>query len=179
MQTIEVDDRSYHFIMDLSEATGASAPTIIRRWVDLHARKLDGSPAKPSEPVKSANSNPELSICLDDPRLRTMRKAEDRFLHLLSCVHKQNPSAFVKVLTIQGRSRKYFTNSKKEIEESGTGVNPKPIPETSFWVDTNNDTNRKAEMLSRVLNVLGYKPDTIRRARKIVESTMFSDNPFR
>jgi negative regulator of replication initiation len=43
-------------------------------------------------------------------------------------------------------------------------VNPKRIPNTNFWVVTNNDTNNKKMLLRQALTLLAYSLEAIRLA---------------
>jgi negative modulator of initiation of replication len=83
-------------------------------------------------------------------------------LSILSFLHKENPDKFSSLLSLEGRKRRYIAKSERELDDSGTSVNPKKIPYTDYWVVTNNDTNNKKLLLRQVLTLLGYSPDTIR-----------------
>lgn len=75
---------------------------------------------------------------------------------LLGWTHRQHPQEFKTVLGIRGRQRKYFGKSAQELEESGKSVKPQQIPDSSYWVVSNNDTPKKRQILGDVLGVLGY-----------------------
>ena len=50
---------------------------------------------------------------------------------------------------------------KEALLENGSSTNPKAIPDSPFWVVTNNNTAKKTNMLEQVLRNLGYQPDVI------------------
>ena len=96
------------------------------------------------------------------PGFLASRSVVDQFLGILSFLQKQNPDKFPTLQSLAGRKRRYIAGSEQELENSGTSVNPKRIPNTSFWVVTNNDTNNKKMLLRQALTLLGYSPETIR-----------------
>ena len=93
--------------------------------------------------------------------LATFTKRVDQFLFVLSAAHKLNAENFEKVEEIKGKNRTYFATSKDALLENGSSTNPKLIPESPFWVVTNNNTAKKISMLEQVLRHLGYQPEVI------------------
>jgi len=87
-----------------------------------------------------------------------------RFLAVLSWLHKQNPSEFAKVKGLRGSNRLYFAESEQDLEASGSSVNPKRVPNSPFWVVTNSPTQGKKQLLSKVMRVLGYDALAVRAA---------------
>ena len=87
-----------------------------------------------------------------------------KFLLILSYLYQQNPEVFKKILKLSGRRRKYFASNKEELESYGNSVSPKQIPNTPYWVVTNNDTPKKQRMLIEVLHVFGYSKEAIEEA---------------
>jgi negative modulator of initiation of replication len=65
------------------------------------------------------------------------------------------------VLSIEGNRRKYFASELKALTEKGSSTNPRPIPDSPFWVITNNSTAKKAEILSEVFRLLGYEAEPV------------------
>jgi negative modulator of initiation of replication len=107
----------------------------------------------------------ELSECLNASDFKAKRSMIDKFLYILSYVHQQRgPEQFKKILAISGWSRKYFALSSKELEDSGNSVHPKQIPDSLFWVITNNDNSQKRRMLQDVLKLLGYSDHAVKQA---------------
>ncbi len=84
-----------------------------------------------------------------------------KFLRILSWAYKKHPTEFERLLTIEGRRRKYFARDMRTLMDSGSSTNPRPIPESPYWVVTNNSTAKKAEILSDVFRVLGYKTEDV------------------
>jgi len=85
-------------------------------------------------------------------------------LSVLSFVYKQEPTAFEGLERLGGRKRRYIAQNAETLENSGTSVNPKRIPESTFWVVTNNSTENKKALLRQVLASLGYQPEAIGKA---------------
>jgi len=77
-------------------------------------------------------------------------------------LHKHHPEKFDKVLLLNGRKRRYFAKTEKELEESGSSVMPKRIPDSPYWVFTNSPTELKKQVITDVMRVLGYEPSVIR-----------------
>lgn len=93
--------------------------------------------------------------------LSTFTKRVDQFIFILSAAHKLNSDNFALVESIVGKNRTYFATSKEALLENGSSTNPKAIPDSPFWVVTNNNTAKKVNMLEQVLRTLGYKPDVV------------------
>ena len=104
----------------------------------------------------------KLDSCLNNPRFQTERDAVGKFLFMLSWLYKHHGHEFKKVLQIRGKRRHYFAQSADDLEESGRSVNPQQIPDSPYWVVTNNDTPKKKRMLQDVMHILGYSPSEIR-----------------
>ena len=102
---------------------------------------------------------------LDDPRVCMARNVTDKFLFILSWAYSRRTEQFAGVSSVKGNHRIYFSQSPEEIEDSGTNTNPKQIPGTPYWVMTNNSTDKKKEILMKVLcDVLDYDHEGARRA---------------
>lgn len=157
MRTIEIEDDVYKHLLQNTTQIGESASQILRRLLGI-----PGQRSKTSVPLE--RSNTELSECLNATAFKAQPDVIGKFLYILSYVHKRDPEQFKKVLAISGRRRKYFALSSKELEESGSSVYPKQIPNSQFWVITNNDTPKKRRMVKDVLKLLGYSDDAVKQA---------------
>ena len=93
--------------------------------------------------------------------LGTFTKRVDQFLFVLSAAHKLNADSFSNVESIKGKNRTYFATTKAALLENGSSTNPKAIPDSPYWVVTNNNTAKKTNMLEQVLRNLGYRPDVV------------------
>lgn len=177
MKTIEIDDDLYLHIARHTMEIGESASNILRRLLGISASPMSDAPnqqpaaslkaatvsASIAKPLTASNGH-ELSAALGHPEFQRMGAAVDRMLYLLAKAHDQKRSEFEKVLVIQGRERRYFAKSEKEIEDSGTSTQPRKIPGTDYWVMTNSPTPQKQDMLRDALGVLGYSPNAIRES---------------
>ena len=92
---------------------------------------------------------------LKSPDFLSEANPTEGFLLILSYLCKRHGELFDRVPTIFGGKRKNIARSEGELG-NGNGVRAKRIPDTKFWADTNNDTDRKGVILARVLRRLGY-----------------------
>ena len=131
--------------------------------------------AKPS-PVPAATatapsvSGDDLLQCVNKDALSQFDKRVDQFLFILQQIYLQHPGDFAKVESIVGKNRKYFASSKEELLKSGSSTNPKAIPQSGFWVVTNNNTAKKLAMLSQVLQILGYDDKVVKTVSETFDS---------
>ena len=163
MKTIQIDDDIYQHLKTAGEL-GENASSILRRLLNLpHQRGV----VRASEGPRNGQSQRQNAIdeCLNDHRFRVERDAVGKFLYLLGWLRQRHPAEFSRVLEIRGRSRKYFGRSENELVESGESVNPQKIPNSDFWVVTNNDTPKKGRILSDVMRLFGYGAGEINLAR--------------
>lgn len=159
MRTIEIEDDVYKYLLQNTTRIGESASQILIRLLHIPGHQSRRS-------VHVGGSNTELSECLDAPGFKAQSDVTGKFLYILSYLHKKDPEQFKKVLAISGRRRKYFALSSQELEESGSNVHPKQIPDSDFWVITNADTPKKRRMIEDVLKLLGYSDDAVKQATR-------------
>ena len=112
-------------------------------------------------PSSETHSKRDIVDAISKDALATFTKRVDQFLFVLSAAHKLNAENFSRVESIKGKNRTYFATSKEALLENGSSTNPKAIPDSPFWVVTNNNTAKKTNMLEQVLRNLGYQPDVI------------------
>ena len=112
-------------------------------------------------PASEAHTKRDILDAVSKDALSTFTKRVDQFLFVLSAAHKLNAENFASVESIKGKNRTYFAKSKAALLENGSSTNPKAIPDSPFWVVTNNNTAKKTNMLEQVLRNLGYQPDVI------------------
>ena len=125
--------------------------------------KVAKKPAAATEASLSNDTHTKRDIldAVSKDALSTFTKRVDQFLFVLSAAHKLNAGNFARVESIKGKNRTYFATSKEALLENGSSTNPKAIPDSPFWVVTNNNTAKKTNMLEQVLRNLGYQPDVI------------------
>ncbi len=190
MKSIEIDDDLYTYIASQTKHIGESASDILRRLlmgdttpavttpnkqetkkvVETPAPKADAA-KKPATTAKTADSKPaaKRSVTKSDDildrvtstALSEYAKRVDQFLYILSVAHELNADNFSSVESIKGKNRVYFAQSKEQLLETGSSTNPKQIPNSDFWVVTNNNTAKKVTMLKQVLDMLGYSGDVV------------------
>ncbi|WP_334015046.1 replication initiation negative regulator SeqA [Alteromonas sp. S167] len=118
--------------------------------------------AKSAAPdVTASHDKRDILDAVSKDALSTFTKRVDQFLFILSAAHKLNAENFSSVESIKGKNRTYFATSKEALLENGSSTNPKAIPDSPFWVVTNNNTAKKTNMLEQVLRNLGYQADVI------------------
>lgn len=160
---IEIDDELYQFIASHTQHIGESASAILRRLLDLPAI------AEPQQDIETVANERKASGRVFDrlthADLAGQRSIVARFLHILASLQKCHPEQFHRVLEISGRDRQYFSRSRLELEQTGNSTNPKPIPDTDYYVVTNNNTTRKKSILTQVAIMLGYTDAEAERIR--------------
>jgi len=160
MKSITVEDDVYEFLLKNAREIGESASDILRRLLRLQGKQG----GKGEFPKRAPEANLPIEECLSSTKFRFKNNAIDRLLVILSWLYQRDPENFKKVLQLKGTKRVYFSDNKKELTQSGTSVNPKPIPESSYWVISNTSTEGKKGQLREVMSLLGYDMPSIKRA---------------
>ena len=175
MKSIQIEDDLYHFIASQTQDIGESASDILRRLVmpaslfnSLQDIKVDGtSPDSYLKKTVNVNTRPPENTAqacqakavfneLEGQQLQAIPKIVERWLLVLSIIHKHNPQQFIKVLGMSGRNRTYFATDKDTLLTTGSSTNPKNVPGSDYWVITNNNTVKKINMLKEVAEQVGF-----------------------
>lgn len=171
MHMIEIDDAVYSHLLRNTVKIGESASDILRRLLNVPGPGANGNgSAAPSSRIRSihatdsAETTNEFSDCLSDPLFHAERDVVGKFLFALSYIHRRDPKGFEKVLNLSGRRRRYFGRSSDELKKYGSSVFPKRIPDSPYYVVTNNDTTKKQDILGDVMRLLGYSAEAINNA---------------
>jgi negative modulator of initiation of replication len=154
----------YNFILDKMAESGQSASSLLRDRLGISLAAAGGRAAPP----RSTPSSSGLDELLGSSRFRYAKGVVGRFLVALAWLHSKHRKEFEIVESIRGRGRLYFAKSAQQLRESGKSVNPKPIPDSQFWVITTSPTNLKQEMLGGVMDALGYAEAEIARAQSAI-----------
>lgn len=159
MKRIEVEDDLYAYIASHTEQIGESASDILRRLLGLAAIERT--------PQQAVTHTPSVTVFnrLNHQDVNVQKSVVARFLHILSMLYRTHPQQFEQVLTIRGRDRQYFARSQEDLLTTGNSTNPKAIPESPFWVVTNNNTTKKKSMLTQVAEQLGYSAQEVEQIR--------------
>jgi len=195
MKTIEIDDDLYQFIASQTQQIGESASDILRRLliVSLTESKATALPVAKQQPkitveetaqptVPAVQAAVEKAVVSAVPAeksgsvfdfisqqdLSAEQSVVGRFLFILSALSRAHRGDFAQVLEIKGRNRLYFGQTEASLLEAGSSTNPKPIPNTDFWVITNSNTTRKKMMLTEVATKLGYNAAEVERIRDLL-----------
>ncbi|CAN5737822.1 replication initiation negative regulator SeqA [soil metagenome] len=163
MQTIEVEDDVYFYLVKNISRIGEDASSILRRLLKIPvnapvAPRVVSNPESNTETRSVPAPSGGIGDCLNHPHFRVERDAVGQFLFILAWLQKKHPDTFSRVLGLRGRVRTYFARSARDLEATGESVNPQRIPSTDYWVVTNNDTPKKKRILADVLKLLGYSP---------------------
>jgi negative modulator of initiation of replication len=173
MKSIQIEDDLYHFIASQTQDIGESASDILRRLVMPESllnieqsNKIDA--ANPVFALDNGIASPSPQgaeqICqasavfseLEGQQLQAIPKMVERWLLVLSIIHKYHTQQFSKVLGMSGRNRTYFATDKDTLLATGSSTNPKNVPGSEYWVITNNNTVKKINMLKEVAEQVGF-----------------------
>jgi negative modulator of initiation of replication len=171
MKNIEIEDDLYAYIASQTQHIGESASQILRRLVMPDSPMItvaaDASQSSQTGLSPIGLNKDSLFSMLEKSNLTQIDKMVERFLLILSLLHKVAGADFAKVLSISGRNRVYFAKDKDTLLQTGSSTNPKAIPESEFWVITNNNTAKKVAILCEVADVLGYSAENVNRIKTI------------
>lgn len=182
MKSIQIEDDLYHFIASQTQDIGESASDILRRLVmpeSLLNTTVDDSVDEISVVYTTDNNvsvvpsselacqASEVFAELEGQQLLAIAKMVERWLLVLSIIHKHHKQQFSKVLGMSGRNRTYFAIDKDTLLATGSSTNPKNIPGSNYWVITNNNTVKKINMLKEVAEQVGFSLSEIEQLIKI------------
>ncbi|USD64553.1 replication initiation negative regulator SeqA [Vibrio sp. SCSIO 43136] len=180
MKTIEVDEDLYRYIAGQTQHIGESASDILRRLLNVNGDNaapvaaavapvvekpaqqgiVVSKDADSSQPVDSVKVMRSLLI---SDEMAAKDKAIDRFLLVLSTLYSVNKTSFAEATQVKGRTRVYFAEDQETLLASGKTTKPRQIPTTPFWVITNNNTNRKRQMVDQLMERMGFQSELIEK----------------
>ncbi|GAB3015638.1 Negative modulator of initiation of replication [Bowmanella dokdonensis] len=169
MKTLEIDEELYRYIAAQTQHIGESASDILRR--------LLFSDTQPSVEVlnefqEEAMPEGDIIAALSTSDVANKGSAVERFIGILTALAVAHGQDFARVLELKGRNRTYFATSKEALLAAGSSTNPKALPETAYWVVTNNNTRKKAAMLQEVARVLGYNASQSQQLIQLLDPQM-------
>lgn len=170
MKTIEVDEDLYRYIASQTQHIGESASDILRRLLNVDGQNPQPTPVIPVEPKgivvsrdavkeESVDSVKEMRSLLISDEFAGLKKAIDRFMLVLSTLHRIDPNGFSEATQVKGRKRVYFANDEQTLLASGNTTKPKAIPNSPFWVITNTNTSRKRQMVDQLMARMNFPAD--------------------
>ncbi|WP_443083473.1 hypothetical protein [Vibrio sp. MEBiC08052] len=165
---------------------GESASDILRRLLNVDGQENPSLPVShvvplvPNESVhpqeagtqgivvsKDAGREPQLSgvqvireLLISD-EFAAQKKVIDRFMLVLSTLYHIDSVSFSEAMEVKGRKRVYFSDNEETLLASGKTTKPKAIPNTPFWVITNNNTSRKQQMIEQLMIRMNFPSDLI------------------
>jgi len=171
MQTIQIEKGTYDLLELVAKIRGESHSEIVSRLLvnEIKAHLPQAAVAGSTSHSNVVKGGEAVTLAPIQQFLKTSAflvhtSVVHRFLAILSWLYKQNRGDFAKVKGLRGRNRLYFAESDRELEASGSSVNPKHVPDSPYWVVTNSPTQGKKDLLSDVMRVLGYNPADIHTA---------------
>jgi negative modulator of initiation of replication len=172
MKNIEIEDDLYAFIASQTQHIGETASDILRRIV-----MPEGGRPVPVASTTDKGGAPKGDIFkeINEEQLLEYPKMVERFLLILSKLHQIHGQGFERVLQLSGRNRVYFAKGKDKLLQASSVTNPKSIPDSEFWVMTNNNTAKKASLLREVAEVLEYSPEQGKRLALLFAPELFTD----
>ena len=179
MKTIQIEDDLYQYIASQTQNIGESASEILRRLllgdaqaevpaVDAPATPVVKNDEKVEEAVAAKAPTTSVFNLLNKEEVMTQKGAVGRFLFILAALHRAHPNDFDKVLSVKGRERDYFATSSEELEAHGSSIKPKQIPDSIYWVVTNNNTPRKKLIINEAAVALGYDGTEAEKLREFI-----------
>ena len=173
MKTIEVDEDLYRYIAGQTQHIGESASDILRRLLNVDGKAVKQAPAvaQPKGIVVSKDAGKDQQIdavkemrsLLISDDFAGLKKAIDRFMLVLSTLHRIDPQSFSEATQVKGRKRVYFADNQQTLLASGNTTKPKAIPNTPFWVITNNNTSRKRQMVEQLMVRMNFQAELIEK----------------
>ncbi|WP_371876192.1 replication initiation negative regulator SeqA [Vibrio sp. HB161653] len=153
---------------------GESASDILRRLlqVDAPSKKVvtpsapvENPPVTPAwlqdSSVNTLDTTKAMRELLISDELAGSTKAIDRFLLILSTLYRLSPKSFAQATEVKGRKRVYFADNQETLLAHGKTTKPRAIPDTPFWVITNNNTSRKRQMVEQVMAHMAFPQELI------------------
>ncbi|UUM29909.1 replication initiation negative regulator SeqA [Vibrio japonicus] len=170
MKTIEVDEDLYRYIASQTQHIGESASDILRRLLNVDGKNQSPAPVIPVQPQgivvsrdaakeEKVDSVKEMRSLLISDEFAGLKKAIDRFMLVLSTLHRIDPTGFSEATQVKGRKRVYFADNEQTLLEHGNTTKPKAIPGSPFWVITNNNTSRKRQMVDQLMIRMSFPAD--------------------
>lgn len=169
MKTIEVDEELYRYIASNTRHIGESASDILRRLLKIDSQAVSPEPQKAAakaEPAQQLGQGIEQMLKSDE--LKSQESAIDRFMHILSVLYQENPTAFAQANDIKGRKRIYFADDEAALLASGNTTKPKAITGSPYWVITNTNTGRKRNIVAQLMAAMGYAHGVIDRVSQSI-----------
>lgn len=160
--------------LELPVSSADVAENVIRSNVETEnvQKKQAALATMQSEVAKSVKKQPEQAIqkltekvqnLLSSTSFQEETKAVVRFLSILTALYRTNPESFsvaIESEQVQGRTRVYFARDETTLLAAGNHTKPKQIPDTPYWVITNNNSGRKMIMLEGVMREM-HLPESL------------------
>ncbi|MDD7568336.1 MAG: replication initiation negative regulator SeqA [[Actinobacillus] rossii] len=161
-------------VLELPVSSADVAENAIRSNVETEnvQKKQAALATMQSEVAKSVKKQPEQAIqkltekvqnLLSSTSFQEETKAVVRFLSILTALYRTNPESFsvaIESEQVQGRTRVYFARDEATLLAAGNHTKPKQIPDTPYWVITNNNSGRKMIMLEGVMREM-HLPESL------------------
>lgn len=167
MNQIGIDDETYKYLNLGRAIDGRDWSPFLREMLDFCVRGdffTTAPNATKAAPPTYSTKDDALTYLVTSPAYLSNRNVVGRFLAILSLAYRQDPTAFGTLDGRGGRTRIYVAKNKATLESSGESVNAKQVPNSPFWVVTNNSTSMKKTLLVQLLHSLSYHSAAIGKA---------------
>jgi negative modulator of initiation of replication len=165
MQVLLVEDDVFDHLLRNTREIGESPSAILRRLLRLRTR---GARVRRKSPIRRAGdpgfARHELSEAINGAPWLPLEV--QRYLYLLGRIAQRCDGGFELVLSLRGRTRRYFAMSAEEIERSGKATAPCAIRGTPYWALTNMPMREKERILRNVMALLGFTELAMLAARR-------------
>ncbi|TCP97667.1 negative regulator of replication initiation SeqA [Cricetibacter osteomyelitidis] len=153
------------------EKSAADVKIVETKKTEAVVTKEDELPQKVATKKQSdeviARTVDKLRKLFDSEDFLQETKAVVRFLSILTVLYRTNPEGFALATeSLQGRTRVYFARDEGTLLMAGNHTKPKQIPETPYWVITNNNSGRKLLMLEGAMSSMHLPDEIIDDVRK-------------
>lgn len=164
MKAITIDDDLFLQIDKM--ATGIfSHSDVVRKLLGQKQDQLKPLPLAESKNVPAQKGS--LVAFVQSPEYQSVKNVGERYLAILSWVHKNRPNEFSRIENFKRSSGKRlnFARSEKAILDSGKGhIKAKQISGSSVWALVTLDSPSMRSILADVLKLTGYQTDEIKAA---------------
>lgn len=144
---------------------------------DVYCRLCEHAVANlmlPEDAIRLAAGLSPIEPFLISPGEASGREEIDRFLGILAALWKKGRKRFEQAAPgVRGTKRVYFGRTAEEVYRTGSSNMPKKIPGCDWYVSSNNDGNRKAEIVYDLMCGMGFSSNYAR----MVSSLCYSDVP--
>ncbi|MDO4626814.1 MAG: replication initiation negative regulator SeqA [Pasteurellaceae bacterium] len=166
----ETADKKSNGFSEQQSSSASKNTTVVKSVVEQETKETKPEPVKVEQNVSQISQ--QLHNLLNSTQFNNESKTVVRFLAILSVLYQANTQAFAKAIEqdeVQGRTRTYFARDEQTLLATGNHTKPKPIPNSPYWVITNNNSGRKMLMLERTMQAMALPNELISQIRPYIK----------